>query len=84
MSSLDLLPPRPAFLSHWVLALFKASMFLAHVSVAQMKSAAFLKALTMKVSFCSARENLNRPFFSPFRKEVYITPSSRLGIRATT
>jgi len=47
-----------------------------------MKSVAFLKALDKDVSFCSARKNLNLPFFNPFKKEVYATPSSNLFIRA--
>jgi len=48
------------------------------ISVAWMKSAAFLRASASIVSFCSAKENLKRPLLRSFKKEVYATPSSKL------
>jgi len=50
------------------------------ISVAQMKSAAFLRASASIFSFCSAKENLKRPLLRPFKKQVYATPSSKSGI----
>ena len=59
-------------------------MFLAQISVVWMKSATFLSALAKEVFFCSAKQNLNYPFFSPFKKEVYATPSSKFGMRTAS
>ena len=59
-------------------------MFSTHISVARMKSVAFLRTSAKEVSFYSAKENLNRSFFNLFRKEVYATPSSRSGIRTAS
>ena len=75
------LSPLPGFLSTTVLGFLGASELLALISVARMKSAAFLIAFVRVVSFYSAKENLNRPLFKPFRKEVYVALSSKFGIR---
>jgi len=50
------------------------------ISVAQMKFAAFRRALANVVSFCSAKANLKQPLLRPFKKDVYATPSSKLWI----
>jgi len=49
-----------------------------------MKSAVFLGASAIVVSFCSAKENLMHSLFKPFRNQVYATPSSRLGIKTAS
>jgi len=78
---LGFLSPQLRFLFPGILALFGTTELLAQISVAQMKSAAFLKALTNVVSFFLAKENLKHLLLRPFRKEVYAIPSSRSGIQ---
>ena len=68
-SSRGLLSPRSAFLSAGALTFFAAFVRSTQISVARMKSAAFLRASIREVSFYSAKENLKCPFFSLFRKE---------------
>jgi len=72
------------FLSRGTLAFFRALELLAQISVARMKSAAFLRASTNVVSFYSAKENLKQSLLRPFKKEVYATSSFKLGINTAS
>ena len=65
-------------------SLLWASELSAEISVAGIKSMAFLNALTGVVSFCSTKENLKCLLFKPFRKEVYATQSYKSGIRTAS
>jgi len=78
------LSPRLRFLSLEILAFFRASEMSAQISMARMKSAAFLRASANVISFYSAKVNLNRPLFRPLKKEVYATPSSRSRINTAS
>jgi len=74
------LSPQLRFLSPNILAIFGTSTLSAQISMARMKSAAFLRASPNVVSFYLAKENLKLPLLKPFKKEVYATPSSRSRI----
>jgi len=69
--------PQLKSLSPRAFIFFRASELSAQISVARMKSTAFLRASTSVFSFYFAKENLKRPLLRPFKKEVYATPSSR-------
>ena len=43
-----------------------------------------LSASANVVFFCSAKENLDRSLFRPFRNEVYVTPSSKSRIKTAS
>ena len=64
------LSPRVKPLSPGAFPFLGASGPSAQISVARMKSAAFLNASAKVISFCSAKENLKRSLLRLFRKEV--------------
>jgi len=55
--------PHVEFLSSTTLVFREPSSVSAEISIAQIKSATFLRALARNVSFYLAKENLNSPFF---------------------